>query len=61
VLGDRLNTDRERLGQLVHGGLTIREPRQDRAARWIGEGREGARQLVDCHLLIILSVYQLSR
>src|SRR6266508_2526000 len=51
VLGDRLDADREWLGQLVHSGLTLREARQDRAPRRIGERRERARELVDCHPL----------
>ena len=49
VLGDRLEADRERLGQLVDRGLALREPREDRAARGIGESREGVAELVDGH------------
>jgi hypothetical protein len=50
VLGNRLDADRERLGQLVHSCLTLCEARQDLAPRWVGEGCEGTCQLVKCHL-----------
>src|SRR5713226_3315131 len=56
VLGDRLDADRERLCELVHRGLTLREALQDRTPRRIGEGCEGAGELVDCHLLVTQSV-----
>src|SRR5215204_325766 len=49
MLGDRLHGDGERLRQLVHGRLALREPRQDGAPRRIGQGRERGAQLVGRH------------
>src|SRR5438445_258104 len=46
VPGDRGEADVERLGQLHHRGLARSEARQDRAARGIGEGGEGAAEAV---------------
>jgi len=40
VLGDRRKRHVERLGQLVHGGLALREPGQDRTPGRVGERRE---------------------
>src|SRR4051794_39529273 len=37
VLRDRLDADRERLGELVHGRLALRETAEDRPARRVGE------------------------
>jgi hypothetical protein len=41
VLGDRLDADRERRGELCHRGLALGEASEDGAACRIGEGREG--------------------
>jgi hypothetical protein len=60
VLRDRLDADREGLGQLVHGCLTLCEARQDCPPGRIGEGRERTRELVDCQYVITSSVYQSS-
>src|SRR5918999_1965935 len=49
VLGDGLHADRERLGELVDGGLALREPSEDLPARRIGERREGGAELVGRH------------
>ena len=50
MLGDRLDADRERSGELVHRRLTLGEARHDRAPRRVGESCERTRELVDCHL-----------
>jgi hypothetical protein len=49
MLGDRLGADRERFGQLVDGGLALRQPRQDLATGRVGERRECAAELVGSH------------
>src|SRR5205823_8064346 len=59
MLGHRLDADRERLGELVHRRVALREPRQDRAPRRVGERRERRRELVG-HSLFIQLVDQLS-
>src|SRR5918992_4173826 len=56
VLRHRLQGDRERLGQLVHGRLALREPLQDRAPSRVGEGRECGAELVYRHVVIICLV-----
>ena len=40
MLGDGLRRDRERLGQVVHGGLALRQAGEDGAARGVGERGE---------------------
>jgi hypothetical protein len=49
VLRDGLDGDRERLGQLVHCGLPLGQPLEDRTACGIGERRERAAELIDGH------------
>ena len=49
MLGDGLGADRERLGQLAHGGLALGQPAKDGPAGGVGEGVEGPGQLVDRH------------
>src|SRR6185437_5820724 len=47
VLGDGLQAEREGLGKLVHGDhALLGEPRDDRTARGVGQGRERDAQLV---------------
>jgi hypothetical protein len=46
VLGNRLETDRERLRQLVDGGLALRQPRENLATGRVGERREGDAEVV---------------
>ena len=46
VTRDRGQAHRERRGQLVDRRLPLREPREDRAARGVGEGGEGEIELV---------------
>src|SRR5688572_28335639 len=52
MFGDRLEADRERLGQLVDRRLSAGELGQDRAARRVGERGQRGAELIDCHLLI---------
>ena len=40
MLRDGLRGDRERLGQVVHGGLALRQATQDGTARGVGERGE---------------------
>src|SRR3954469_2933082 len=49
VLRHRLHAHGERLGQLVHRRLALRQPREDLAASRIGERREGGAQLLGRH------------
>src|SRR5205807_7719931 len=49
VLRNGLHRHGERLRELVDGRLPVDEPLEDRPARGIGESREGATELVDCH------------
>src|SRR3954452_11243449 len=46
VLGDGLQRDRERRGELVHRGLALDEPREDRPPGRVGQGGEGRAELV---------------
>jgi hypothetical protein len=46
VFGDGLQADRERLGELVHRRLAVRQPREDRPAGRIGQRGEHHAQLV---------------
>src|SRR5207245_1353897 len=57
MLRHRLNADRKRLRQLVHGRLTVGEPLEDRATRGVGEGGEGRAELV-CRHVVTFSVEQ---
>ena len=50
MLGNRLDADRERLGQLGHRRLAARQPLEDRAARRIGERCECRAELIDGHV-----------
>jgi hypothetical protein len=50
VLRDGLDADRERLGELIDGGVPQGETGEDRPARRIREGRERGAELVDLHL-----------
>ncbi len=43
VFGDRWLADRQRFGQFLDGGLALREPGEDSAARRVGYGLEGRR------------------
>ncbi len=43
VFGDRWLADRQRLCQFLDGGLALREPGEDSAARRVGYGQEGRR------------------
>src|SRR6266540_2498021 len=58
VLGDRLEAHGEGFGELVDRGLAVGEPCEDRTACRVGEGGEGAAELVDCHGAVHLLVYQ---
>src|SRR5436190_12318028 len=40
MTGDGRETDRERFGQLEHGGLTVGQPTHDRAPRRVRQGGE---------------------
>src|SRR5690606_21277166 len=46
VAGDGGKAYLERLGQLVHGGLSACEAREDGSPRWVRQGGERAAQLV---------------
>src|SRR5262249_1769478 len=46
MVGDGLHGDRERLRKLVHGGVALREPREDRPPGRGGERGKGGRELV---------------
>src|SRR6185437_15025714 len=46
VLGDGGRAYLERFGQFLHRGLTQCQPREDRAPRGVGEGREGGVQAI---------------
>src|SRR5437867_7866853 len=51
MLRDRLDADRERLGQLVHRRVTVAEPLEDCAPGWIGERCERGAEAIRGHLL----------
>jgi len=50
VLADRGEAHGERLRELGHRRAALRQTREDRAARWIGEGAERDAQPVDRHV-----------
>src|SRR5256885_13755843 len=54
VARDRGQAHRERLRELVHGRLALRETGQDRAARRVGESRVGEAELVAWHVTVRL-------
>jgi hypothetical protein len=56
VLGDRLQGDREGLGQLVDRRLALGEALQDRPPRGVGESGEGGAELVYRHVVVICLV-----
>src|SRR5207249_3607656 len=58
VLGDRLDADRERPGELVHRGVTDSQLRENLTAGRVGECRERAAELVET--VFIRSVDQLA-
>src|SRR5216683_4303305 len=49
VLGHRLNGDRERLGELVHGRLPVCEACEDRTPGRVRKSGKRLCELVDCH------------
>jgi hypothetical protein len=56
---DRLDTEREGLGELVHSDLTVLgEPREDRATRRVGKGRKRGAELVGRHNVFTQMVYK---
>jgi len=51
MLGDGRHAHVERLGKLGHRTIAVDKPREDGAARRIGEGGEGGAQLVSRHVI----------
>lgn len=57
MLGDRLQADGERIGELVHSDLAVlREPREDCATSGVGEGRERGVELVGRQRVFITTI-----
>lgn len=51
VLGDGVEGDRERTGDLGHARFSAREPLEDGSARGVGEGEEGLVEVGGRHLI----------
>src|SRR5688500_4660649 len=52
MLGDCLQADRERLGQLVDGGFAVRQAGEDTPPRRVGQRREGQAELILGRLIL---------